>query len=84
MRRRWMRARVPIAWGLLLGCQTIEEIENPPLVTENPAAVAGDHALDSDLCWQEVRTAPSQDGVAEAESLEEAHAACMRAKGWDE
>jgi hypothetical protein len=84
MRRRWVRASwVPITCGLLVSCQTIEEIENPPLTTGNPAAVAGDHALDSDLCWQEVRAGSSGDGVSEAEAIEDAHAACMRAKGWD-
>ena len=75
--------RVAIALAsLVLGgaCATVKEIElNQVPPGESPANFQGEHALDGDLCWQQIQA--ESDSPADADA---AHAACMRKKGWVE
>ena len=47
----------------------------------NPGARAGQHELDSELCWQGIRP-ESSDPAADHAEIEEAYERCMREKGW--
>ena len=75
--------RVAIALVALVfggACATVKEIElNQVPPGESAANFQGEHALDSDLCWQQIQA--ESDSPADADA---AHAACMRKKGWVE